>query len=183
MSSWLGRRNRLANARTILMLPIIALLAGCSQDMRDLHSYLQEVKQRPGGTITALPEMEPFATFNYPETVARDPFAPLAFGKLEQMANRTQSGPRPDPTRPKEALEEYPLDSLAFVGTLRRGDQFWALIRDPGGTIHRVQNGNHMGQRYGRVVAISPRSIELTELIPDQQGGWLRHEGSLAMND
>ncbi|EAR21947.1 pilus assembly protein PilP [Nitrococcus mobilis] len=183
MSSLLDRRNRLAAIRAVLLLPIIALLAGCSQDMHDLRSYLQEVKQRPGRPIAALPEMKPLATFNYPDTATRDPFAPLAFGKPEQTASRAQSGPRPDPTRPREALEEYPLDSLAFVGTLRRGNQLWALIRDPGGTVHRVQNGNYMGQRYGRVVAISPRSIELTELIPDQQGGWLRHEGSLAMND
>lgn len=183
MSSLLGRRNRLATIRAVLMLSIIVLSAGCSQDMHDLRSYLQEVKQRPGGPIAALPEMKPFATFHYPDTAARDPFAPLAFGEPEQTASRAQSGPRPDPTRPREALEEYPLDSLAFVGTLRRDNQLWALIRDPGGTVHRVQKGNYMGQRYGRVVAISPRSIELTELIPDQQGGWLQHEGSLAMND
>lgn len=178
-----GPRKRLPTAPAVLVLLLATVLAGCSQDMHDLRSYLQKVKQRPGGPIAAIPEMKPFATFNYPDTAVRDPFALLAFGEQEQAQNRAQSGPRPDPTRPKEALEEYPLDSLAFVGTLRRERQVWALIRDPGGTIHRVQTGNHMGQHYGRIVAISPRSIEVTELIPNQQGGWLQHEGSLAMND
>ena len=183
MSSSPGRRQRLSLARAVLPLALIALLAGCSQDMDDLRDYVRQVKQRPGGPIAAIPEMKPFATFNYPDKALRDPFASLAFGEPEQAAERVASGPKPDPTRPREILEQYPLDSLSYVGTLRRGDQLWALIRDPGGTIHRVQNGNHMGQHYGRVVDISTRSIELTELIPNHQGGWVRHEGSLAMND
>lgn len=183
MSSSPGSRSRLSAAPVALALLLTTVLAGCSQDMHDLRSYLEKVKQRPGGPIAAIPEMKPFATFNYPDTAVRDPFASLAFGEPERSQNRSQSGPRPDPTRPKEALEEYPLDSLAFVGTLQRGRQIWALIRDPGGTIHRVQTGNHMGQHYGRIVAISPRSIEVSELIPNQQGGWVQHDGSLAMND
>lgn len=182
MSSSPGRRNRCSTARAIPVL-LFTLLAGCSQDMHDLRSYLQEVKQRPGGPIASIPEMKPFATFNYPDTAVRDPFAPLAFGEPEPGVNLAQSGPRPDPTRPREALEEYPLDALAFVGILQRENQLWALIRDPDGTIHRVQTGNYMGQHYGRIVAISPRSIEVTELIPNQRGGWVQHAGSLAMND
>ncbi|HET8701544.1 MAG TPA: pilus assembly protein PilP [Nitrococcus sp.] len=182
MSSSPGHR-RLPAALALLALLPTALLVGCSQDMHDLRSYIQEVKRRPGGPIAPIPEMKPFTTFSYPDAAVRDPFAPLAFGEPEQTPNRAQSGPRPDPTRPKEALEQYPLDSLAFVGTLQRGQQIWALIRDPGGTIHRVQVGNYMGQHYGRIVAISPTSIEVTELIPNQQGGWVQHAASLAMND
>lgn len=178
-----GRRHRPFIVRAVLPFALMTLLTGCSQDMDDLRDYLRRVKQRPGGPIAALPEMKPFATFNYPDTALRDPFAPLSFGEPEQAAEQVASGPKPDPTRPREILEQFPLDSLSYVGTLRREGQLWALIRDPGGTIHRVQNGDHMGQHYGRVVDISPRSIELTELIPNQQGGWLRHEGSLAMND
>ena len=121
MSSSPDRRQRPSVACAVLVPLLTALLAGCSQDMHDLRSYLQAVKQRPGEPVAPIPEMKPFATFNYPDTEVRDPFAPLAFGEPEQGANPTQSGPRPDPTRPKEALEEYPLDALAFVGTLQRG--------------------------------------------------------------
>lgn len=167
-----------------LVLLAVSMLAGCSRDMHDLRSYIQSVKQRPGGPIAPIPEMKPFATFKYPETTGRDPFATLAFGKAEQTASGSaRSGPRPDPTRPKEALEAFPLDSLAYVGTLQRKNQLWALIRDPGGTIYRVQTGNYMGQHYGRIVAITPRSVEVRELVPNQQGGWMHHEASLAMND
>lgn len=179
------RRNRLFPvSRTVLVLLLTALMAGCSQDMRDLRSYIHEVKQRPGGSIPPLPIIEPFASFYYPQTATRDPFAPLAFGQPQQpRSNGALSGPRPDLTRPKEALEAYPLGSLAYVGTLQQGDQLWALIRDPDGTIHRVQTGNYMGQHYGRIVAITPTSIKLRELIPNGRGGWMKRMTSLAMND
>ncbi|MDN5870437.1 MAG: pilus assembly protein PilP [Nitrococcus sp.] len=183
MSSPPGRRHWFSTPRAVLVLLSTALLGGCSQDMHDLRGYIQEVKQRPGGPIAEIPEMKPYAAFTYPNSAVRDPFAPLAFGQSRQALGVAQSGPRPDPTRPKEALEQYPLDALTYVGTLRRGGQVWALIRDPDGTIHRVHTGNYMGQHYGRIVTISSRSVELAELIPNQRGGWLQHQAALAMND
>ena len=135
----------------------VLLLAGCTEDMSDLRSYVAEVKQRPGGRIEPLPEIQPYATYTFPERPMRNPFEPLSFGlpPEPQIAART-SGPRPDATRPREALEEFQLG---------------------------VREGNYMGQNHGRITDITPREIQVRELVPTSQGGWIEREANLALND
>ena len=41
------------------------------------------------------------------------------------------------------------------------------------GLVHRVTVGNHMGQNYGRIVAITDSEIQLVEIISDGIGGFL----------
>jgi len=52
---------------------------------------------------------------------------------------------QPDMDRPKEALEEYPLDSLKMVGYLYRNKVGYAVIRATDGKLHRVKAGNYIG--------------------------------------
>ena len=60
--------------------------------------------------------MQQFETFEYAAQSLLDPFS-NAFG--DQSGG---SGPRPDPNRPKQTLEQFPLDSLKMVGTIGRAD-------------------------------------------------------------
>ena len=175
----LGRR-----AGVVTLAAGVVLLAGCTEDMSDLRSYVSEVKQRPGGRIEPLPEIEPYATYTFPERPMRNPFEPLSFGlpPEPQVAART-TGPRPDATRPREALEEFQLDALNYVGTLEQGGELWALIRAPGSTIHRVREGNYLGQNHGRITEITSREVQVRELVPTSQGGWIEREANLALND
>lgn len=170
----------------MLILPCLALtLSACNEDMSDLRQFVGEVKQRPGGEIEPLPEMKTYESYSYPEGLERDPFARLSFAEPQTEATPEEiaSGPMPDATRPRELLEDYALDSLGFVGTLQRESELFALIRDPGGTIHRVQPGNHMGQNYGEITAITPTQVELRELIQTQRGNWIEREAAIALND
>lgn len=180
-----GASERLGRgAAAVALAATLTALAGCTEDMSDLRGYVAEVKQRPGGRIEPLPEIEPYATYTFPERPMRDPFAPLAFGAPAEVPAAAQNtGPRPDPTRPREALEDFQLDSLNYVGTLEQSGETWALIRAPGGTIHRVQEGNYLGQNHGRITDIGPREIEVKELVPTGQGGWLEREALIALND
>ena len=70
-----------------------------------------------------------------------------------------------------------------MVGTLERGKQVWGLIRDPEGTIHRVQPGNHAGENYGEIIRIGETSIDLLEIIPDGLGAWIEREISLSLGE
>ncbi|KAB7624409.1 pilus assembly protein PilP [Alkalilimnicola sp. S0819] len=177
------------NARPLAALILSASLvglAGCSQDMSDLQGEIARIKQRPAAPIEPVPEMPPFESYTYPERTAdlRNPFAELRFGEAaDGPAVADTSGPRPDPSRPREVLEEFPLDALRMVGTLQQDGMLWGLIRDPGGTIHRVQPGNHMGQNHGRIVALSDQKASLVELVPNGRGGWMEREASLAVKE
>lgn len=164
---------------TLLALAILG--SGCVRDTTDLDNYITEVKARRSAPIEPIPEIQPFETFSYPTEPMRDPFAPLDFSPRTETAR--SSGPRPDEARPREALEDYPLDTLRLMGTLQQKNNLWALVRAPSGTIHRVQTGNHLGKNHGRITHISEREIRLRELIPDNAGGWIVRDAALAAKE
>ena len=85
--------------------------------------------------------------------------------------------------RPREYLEQFPLDTLKMVGTLRLGAGNYGLVQTKDGLIHRVLPGNHLGQNDGRVMAVSDAKITLVEIIPDGLGGYLERPAALALAD
>ncbi|MDZ7788723.1 MAG: pilus assembly protein PilP [Halofilum sp. (in: g-proteobacteria)] len=172
----------------IQWLPLLALLvlAGCSDDMSDLREFVEETKQRPGGQIEEIPEFEPYESFDYDSAELRDPFRPSeGFGMTaeEQAASESESDLAPDTSRPKEPLEQFPLDSLEMVGTLGQNGQEWGLVKSPEGVIHRVQEGNYLGQNYGRITQLEAERIEVLEIVPDGQGDWMEREAALSLGE
>ena len=101
----------------------------------------------------------------------------------EEESPTKSTGPQPDFDRSKEYLERYELDTLAMVGTFRKEQSYWALLRDPEGVIHRVPVGDFIGKNHGEVVDISDVQVDLSELISDGTGGWIVREASIALGD
>jgi type IV pilus assembly protein PilP len=154
------------------------LLGGCGGGMADLDAYVDDIKARPATPLEPLPVMQQFETFEYAAQDLRDPFSnPTA----EQSESSTAL--RPDPDRPKEPLEAFPLDGLDMVGTLGEGDTLIGLVMDPERVIHRVNVGNYMGQTDGHITAIHEDRIELIELAPDGNGGWIERRAEVALDD
>lgn len=164
-------------------LVVCAAMGGCAQsDMSDLHSYVEQVKSKKTGRIEPLPEIQVYETHSYSAGDLRSPFVkPIDKETEEQQAIAAVNGISPDLNRPKELLEDYPLDSLRMVGTLERLQTVWAIVQASDGTIHRVISGNYMGQNHGKIQRISESSIELVEIVPDGQGGWQEREAAIAL--
>jgi type IV pilus assembly protein PilP len=155
------------------------LLAACDgSQFKDLEAYTQEIKARPPGQIEPLPEIKPLETFSYAVADQRDPFTPPP----RETTTTSASALRPDPNRPKEALEAYPLDTLRMVGTFELSAQKWSLVKAPDGVVYRVQPNNYLGQSDGKVTSISDEAIELIEIIEDGQGGWIEQPASIALS-
>ena len=166
-----GGRTRLDLARLGLSgagLLLVGGLGGCAQDMSDLKQQVAELEARPGGKIEPIPEMKPLPKYAYsvPEE-ARTPFMPPKEDDVDDG-----DGLKPDVDRPKEPLEQFPLDALAMRGIINRQGNTYALIRDGNGVIHEVMLGDHMGRNYGEVMEIGETSVTLEEIVPDGQGGW-----------
>ena len=151
-------------------------LAGCGDGLDDLRADIEKAKQRPGGRIKPLPEVRAYVSHEYQMAVRRSPF-------LQSLAGESPSGPRPDAQRPREYLEQFPLDTLKMVGTLRLRGGNYGLVQTKDGLIHRVLPGNHLGQNDGRVMAVSDARITLVEIIPDGLGGYLERPAALALAD
>ena len=163
---------------------LVMLLAACeSGQMNDLEQFVDEVKSRKAGRIAPLPEIKPIETFVYTASNKRNPFALSEAGEEEKAMEVPDNGIRPDILRRKEELEAFPLDTIRMVGTLEQHESTWGLVQAKDGTIYRVQPGNYMGQNHGQINRVLEDRIELTEIVPDSQGGYLERQASLALNE
>jgi len=157
-------------------------LGACGGDMDDLDQYINSVKAKPGGRIDPLPEITPYEVFTYLADAEglRSPFVP---DSPQAAAGIAAGGTRPDPERSREFLEQFPLDTLRMVGTLKLGETQFGLVQTSDGLIHRVVPGNYMGQNDGRIVVVSESEIELVEIISDGIGGYLEREAAVGLAD
>lgn len=164
-------------SRCAVLVLAIAALAGCAPDTSDLVQWVATENQKPGPTLPPVPVLQQFETFIYNDQGLRDPFAP----PLDTRS--AASGPRPDPDRRKQPLEAYPLDSLNMVGTLNTnsGGSIVGLVMSPDRVLHRVTPGTYLGQSDGRVTAVHPDKIDITELVPDGAGGWIERPANIAI--
>ena len=168
--------------RNGLLLAIAALgLAACGSDMDNLDSYINSVKARPGGRIEPLPEITPYEVFTYVADAEglRSPFVP----DTPQAAGPAAGGASPDPDRPAEFLESFPLDTLRMVGTLDINETVYGLVQTSDGLIHRVVPGNYMGQNDGRITEITESEIVLVEIISDGIGGYIERDAAIGLSD
>ena len=173
--------NIFSFARTLLLVVMALLFTACSsQQYSDLDNYIEDVKKKTKGRIEPLPEVKTYEAYVYQAQELRDPFTPYQEEPSEELA---QPGIVPDTTRKREALEAFPLDSLAFVGHLEKGGVLWGLIQAPDESIYRVQVGNFLGKNFGEILAISESTILLKEIIPNGSGGWVEREASLALTE
>jgi type IV pilus assembly protein PilP len=171
----------LAVARSIAVATVL-LVAGCSNGEKiiELQSYVDSVVQRPPGQIEPLPEFVSYVAFTYSAASLRGPFD-IPVDAATALRNQLNSEVKPDETRPKEYLESFALGGLEMVGTLSRSGQTWALVRDETNNINRVTLGNYMGRNYGRIVAISETQIDVMEIVPTGDGGWLERPSTVAL--
>jgi type IV pilus assembly protein PilP len=155
----------------------VGALAGCSSKDDELDQFISDTKKEPGGRVEPLPELKPYETYAYESTSARSPFMPGGSG------GSSAAGLRPDIRRNREFLEQFSLDTLRMVGTLKLADRTYGLIRTKDGLVHRVLPGNYLGQADGRVTEISPSKISVVEIVPDGLGGYMERPASLALNN
>jgi type IV pilus assembly protein PilP len=168
----------MSTTKRIAIVAVLAAMAGCADDTEELRAKIAEVKSQPGGRIEPLPEVKPYETFEYGAATLRSPF--------EQAAPAASSAPnalRPDATRPREFLEQFSLDTLRMVGTLRLGGRNYGLVQTNDGLVHRVLPGNHLGQNDGRITAIEEGKISLIEIVPDGMGGFIERPAGLALSE
>lgn len=149
-------------------LVLLALCAGCTTDSPDLEALVAS-KPPPAAAPTSRPQAHP-PPFAYRSARLRSPFAAPAQGE-----------PRPVAEDPQGPLAGVPLDQIQLLGTLAgRGARF-ALLKGPGGTVHRLAVGDALGGASGRIAAVEESSVRLVEVVRDGAGGWQRRAQTLTM--
>jgi type IV pilus assembly protein PilP len=151
------------------------VLAGCSGRDSDLQGFIDATRKEPGGRVEPLPEIKPYDSYVYSSSTLRSPFVPGG-------SRGSPTGPRPD-NRNHEFLEQFSLDTLKMVGTIKLNGQSYGLVQVADGRVQRVLQGNHLGQNEGRITDIAPNKISLIELVPDGLGGYIERPAALALNE
>jgi len=157
---------------------VYAALTACSSADDELQRFIEDTKKEPGGRVEPLPEIKPYESYVYTASDLRSPFLPSSPGSGAGF-----SGIRPDQKRNREFLEQYSLDTLKMVGTLKLGAQMFGLVETKDGLVHRVTAGNHLGQAEGKITEITPSKISLIEIVPDSLGGYMERPAALGLNE
>ncbi|MDV2080201.1 pilus assembly protein PilP [Marinobacter xestospongiae] len=173
------------SGRASVIAVLLPALVACSDNsgFGDLDRFMAETRSKPRGYVEPLPEFKAYEAFTYTSADRRSPFEVPVDVQLTMMEQQPQSNVEPDLNRPREVLENFNLNELDMVGTLRGdgGDQF-ALISDGEGGVHRVRAGNYIGSNYGRIIGVSESRIELIEIVPNGRGGWVERPRSLSLD-
>jgi type IV pilus assembly protein PilP len=164
-----------------------ALLAGCGNSGEDdLRQWMAEQRSQSRPKVTPLVEPKKFTPQAYTQEAAVDPFSLV---KLTQALRRdtTQSVSNtalvaPEMARRKEALESFPLDAMAMVGSLQRGGRPVALVRIDN-LLYQVRVGNYLGLNFGRVTKIDETEVTLREIVQDPTGDWIERTASLVLQE
>jgi type IV pilus assembly protein PilP len=169
--------NVFVKSCAVLSCVLYVSLVACSSADSDLSRFIEDTKKEPGGHVEPLPEVKPYETFIYSAGTMRSPFQPGSAG------SPNGTGLRPDSKRNREFLEQFSLDTLKMVGTIKLSGRMFGLVQTKDGLVHRVVPGDYMGQADGKVMDVTPSKINLVEIVPDGLGGYMERRASLGLNE
>ncbi len=156
------------------------LLSGCGgNDFSDLQVFMEETRARPAGKIEPLPRFKPYEAFTYSASSLRSPFQPPIRIDLTQRQKGSQDI-KPDENRVRQFLEGFNVEGFEMVGVLSNQQGMQALIRGAG-SVHRVKIGDYLGRNHGRIASIEEGRVDVVEIVPDGEGGWLERPRALSL--
>ncbi len=169
--------------RLFFSLLLASVLSGCmgGDDFSDLQSFMDQERARPKGSIEPLPKFQPYEAFTYSAAALRSPFQPPIKIDLAQQQKGSKDI-KPDETRVRQFLEGFNIETFEMVGTLANDGATYALVRGAGG-VHRVKVGDYLGRNHGRVTLIDEAKVDVAEIVPDGEGGWLERPRSLTLKE
>ena len=124
-----------------------------------------------------------------------DPFSAQSWASTQRAhAEQHPSYARlvaPELLRPREVLETFPRERLQYVGQIAAGGEVDALIKVLSATgtkteaayapVYRVRVGGHLGQDFGKVLAVQADQLVVQELALTPSGEWLTREVRLPL--
>jgi type IV pilus assembly protein PilP len=168
--------------KLIFLALVSLLLAGCGgEEFQDLRDFVKNSGADMRGKIEPPPEVKPYENFVYNNDAGLpDPFKP----RKEELRPEGKLGiNQPDLNRPKEALEEFPLESLKMVGYLYRDKIGYAVIRATDGKLYRVKAGNYMGPNFGLIKEVTETEVTVKEMVQDSSGEWTERINTLQLSE
>jgi type IV pilus assembly protein PilP len=166
--------------KRVMVVYISLFLTACSgEGGDDLDQFMQEAGKNVPIRIEPLPEVKPYVPLAYnADGSLTNPF------KIRKTQSTGSSNLQPNLSRPKEALEAFPLESLKFVGAIFKANLKYALIKAPDNSIQQAKVGNYIGQNFGIITDITESGLTIKEVIQDElSGDWVERSASVNLQD
>ena len=165
----------------------ILLISGCSGSSEDeLRQWMGEQKKQTQSKVAPISEPKQFKPESYSQTGSVEPFSKekltQALKGESKQATANAALVAPELVRRKEALESYPLDGMAMVGSLVKSGQPVALVKVDN-LLYQVRPGNYLGQNFGRVTKIAETEVTLREIVQDAVGEWIERQAKLQLQE
>ena len=152
-------------------------LVACSEQNEDLVNWMTETSQQAKTRISKPKE----AKLNLQPSYAPPPQPTLNMFDPAKLRVGMQGTNAPNPNRPKEILENYPLNELRYVGLIKSANKSPSAFIQINDHVYTVTIGNYLGQNYGKITAITPDEIIISELLEDANGTWSDHSNNLPL--
>ena len=160
-----------------------ALLAGCTADHDELRQWMEQQRREIKPNVTPLQPPKKFDPEPYAQSQAVEPFSNQKLSvALKQEARAPNSLLAKQLNRRKEPLEAYPLDSMIMVGSVTKQGLPYALLRVDA-LLYQVRVGDHIGQNYGQITAITETELTLLETVQDAAGEWIERPATLQLQE
>lgn len=172
------------NKLNLALVAVPLLLAGCSDsDVREVRDWMAQVQKDTRPSVKPLSEPKDFIPYAYDGKDSVDPFnANKLLAELARSAASSNNPNRPDTNRPKEILENYPLDTMKMVGSMQKGGVIYALLQIDR-AVYQVKSGMRVGQNFGLVTRVNENAIDIREVVQDAGGDWVERMSRLELQE
>jgi type IV pilus assembly protein PilP len=170
--------------RSAALLGSLLLLSGCSDsDVREVRDWMADVQKETKPSVKPLVPPKDFIPYGYEDKDSIDPFNPnKLMAELARAAESSNNPNRPDMNRPRELLENYPLDTMKMVGSLEKGGVVYALVQIDR-NVYQVKSGMRVGQNFGMVTHVNENAVEVREVVQDASGEWVERKSRLELQE
>jgi len=171
--------------RLLWLLPVVALVTACAADQEELTAWMDQQRREVRPNVQPLVAPKRFEAAPYEGIQMVDPFSNQKLSvALKQEARQPNSLLATEMGRRKEALEQYPIDSMSMVGSLTEpttGRQHALLKVD--NLLYQVKVGDYLGQNYGKITRITETEVALREIVQDAAGEWIERTSTLQLQE
>lgn len=163
---------------------LLSSLGGCSDAGQvEVTQWMSDVKRETRIVNQKIDEPKKFIPFSYGAADAIDPYNPIKLSvALAKMQAKSTGALKPNLDRRREALEDYPLDTVKMVGTLQKPGLSYALLQVDK-AVFQIKVGNYVGQNLGMVTKVTETEVELKEIVQDASGEWTERQAKLELQE
>jgi type IV pilus assembly protein PilP len=170
---------------SLSILMFLLMLTGCGEgEHDDIKQWMAESSRDLRGHALTLPELKPFPIVSYETLDQMDPFSP---NRVEPEKKEGGGGAKPDFDRPREQLENFPLETIHFIGVVSNSKtKAKHSLVQVDGVVYQAKKGNYMGQNFGRITEVRDNEIILKEIVQDPSGqttDWVERRMTLQLQE